>query len=477
MLTRSKDSAAMVPYWDLTDTIVDGIDALRLAGETFLPKFSKETESRYKYRLSMTKMTNIYRDSVESLSVKPFERDITLIEDEEKKPIPSEISEFIENVDGAGSNISVFSSQTFFNSVNSAISWIFVDMPPVDPNIKNKAQEKASGRQPYWCHVIGRNVLDIKSKVVNGQEVFTYMKILEPGDVDHIREFTRSDDGVVTWTLYRKTDTFNEKTKTAFVEVDNGTVTIGIIPMVPFVTGRRDGRSWKLSPPMRDAADLQIDLYQQESGLKHLKSLTAYPMLSGNGVKPDKGADGKAKELDVGGGVVLYAPVDANGNVGSWTYVEPSGESLKFLAADVKETQQQLRELARQPLTAQSDNLTVVTASTAAGKSGSAVRTWAMGLKDSLENALLITGLYLGIKKETYNPAVSIYTDFDDWLATADLADLATARENGDISQLTYWEELQRRKVLSSTFTAQREIDRLLKELPGDGPDMEDTAE
>ena len=462
----------MLPYWDLTDAIVDGIDALRLAGETFLPRFVDEPDKRYQFRLKMTKMTNIYHDSIESLAAKPFERDITLIEDDEKKPIPDLIEEFIEDVDGAGNNISVFCSQTFFDGINSAIGWIFVDYPPLDPNVISVAD--AAGRRPYWSHVLARNVLWVKSKIINSDEVFTYMKIYEPGDVDHIREFERQADGTVTWKLYEKTNTVNPETKTAFIVIDEGVVTIGVIPLVPFVTGRRAGRSWKLLPPMRDAADLQKELYLQESGLKFVKNLAAYPMLSGNGVKPEKNADGSVKELAVGPGVVLYAPVDSNGNTGSWTYVEPGSESLKFLADDVKETQQQLRELARQPLTAQSDNLTVVTASTAAGKSGSAVRAWAMGLKDAIENALVITCKYENIAKTMYDPEVSVYTDFDDWLATADLADLATARENGDISQLTYWEELQRRKVLSSTFTAKREIERLLKELPGDGPDMED---
>jgi len=55
MLKRSKDSAAMLSYWNLTDAIVEGIDALREAGEEYLPKFLLESEDQYNYRRKLTK--------------------------------------------------------------------------------------------------------------------------------------------------------------------------------------------------------------------------------------------------------------------------------------------------------------------------------------------------------------------------------------------------------------------------------------
>jgi hypothetical protein len=59
MLRRSPDSAAMLEYWDLTDAIVDGIGALRLAAETYLPRFVDEQDAEYQLRLRCTKLTNI----------------------------------------------------------------------------------------------------------------------------------------------------------------------------------------------------------------------------------------------------------------------------------------------------------------------------------------------------------------------------------------------------------------------------------
>ena len=473
MLRRAPASAAMLEYWDLTDTIVDGIAALRLAGQAYLPRFTDEEDTEYQFRLKMTKLTNVYRDTVEGLASKPFEQEVTLVADE-NKAVPPEIEQFAEDVDGSGNNLTVFAGSTFFNGINSAIHWIFVDNPPKNPTVRSVADAKAAGLRPYWSHVLGRNVLDPRSKVINGKETLTYIRIFEPGKPDRIRIFERADNGTINWTLLERGTEWRTipEGETQFNEIDQGTIDIDQIPLVPFITGRRDGRSFRIFPTMRDAADLQIELYQQESGLKFAKQLTAYPMLTGNGVSPEKNPDNSIKRLAVGPSRVLYAPMSAaSGTAGSWAYVEPSAQSLTFLAADIKETIMQLRELGRQPLTAQSGNLTVITTAVAASKAKSAVKQWAYGLKDALENAMVLTCKFMNINTETYDPTVGVYTEFDEFMEGKDLDALAAARAAKDISRETYWDELKRRAVLSPEFDAETEEQRLLDELPGDGED------
>jgi hypothetical protein len=54
---------------------------------------------------------------------------------------------------------------------------------------------------------------------------------------------------------------------------------------------------------------MQIEEFQQESNLKSIKELTAFPMLAGNGVSPpDKRADGSEVIVPVGPRAVLFAP-------------------------------------------------------------------------------------------------------------------------------------------------------------------------
>lgn len=482
---RSKDSEAMLPYWQLTDDIITGYDAIKAGADRYLPKFADEDKNEYEYRLANGKFTNTFRDICESLSAKPFEEEITLTVDgeddkpsvdgepQEKKKLPPEIEAFIEDVDGAGNNITSFGANTFFNGIASCIDWIFVDYPTVDPTIiKTKDDEKKAGIKPFWSHVLGINVLEAKCAVVNGNEQLIKMRILEPGSPNHIRVFEAVDGGVA-WGLFEERLDADGKGKT-YILMKSGMVTIGVIPLVPFYTGRRQGRTFKFFPVMRDAADLQIQLYRQESGLNFAKVMAAYPMLAGNGIKPEMDADGKTpKRIAVGPSRVLYSPPDGGGNVGNWDYVSPDAAILKFLADDVKETQQQLRELGRLPLTAQSGNLTVITTAFAAGKAKSAVSAWGLRLKDALENALKMTCAWMNI--DNYGPQVNVYDEYDNFTDNgADLAALGTARAARDLSQRTYWSELQRRKVLKPEFDADAEEALLLNETPSDDDTVED---
>lgn len=472
---RAKDSAAMLPYWDKVDAIVEGYEAVRAAGEIFLPKFENETEDDYKTRLRLTKFTNIYRDVVEGLATKPFEEEVTLIEPKdngdtsgETTKAPPQITEFCENVDGSANNLSSFAAQTFFNGINNAIDWIFVDYPTADPNvIRTVADAKKNNIRPFWSHVLGRNVLEARTEVVGSKEVLSYIRFLEPGvtEPDQIRIFEKSGE-VVTWELWKRNVNARENEKNAYVKIGEGTLTINVIPLVPFITGRRDGKSFKLYPVMRDAADLQITLYQDESALQFIKTMAGYPMLAANGMKPDKNPDGTPKKLAVGPMKVLYGTPDAAGNHGTWAYVEPDATSMDFLQKSIVLTKQDLRELGRQPLTATTGQLTVITTAVAAQKARSAVGAWALMLKQSLETALGITALWMGVK---YNPQVNVFTEFDSVTeGNADLTELGAARERGDLSRETYWSELKRRKVLSPEFNSEEENKRLLNEIPSE---------
>lgn len=465
MLQRSDDLAAMVDYWDRTDAIVDGITAMRVGGELFLPKFSDETADEYEFRLSLTKMTNVYRDIIESLSAKPFEREVMVLGEE----MPEQISEFVKDVDGAGNNITAFTNSVFFNGVNSAIDWIYVDFPKADRPFANLGEYKAAGYRPYWSRVLGRNIIRAESKMLNGVETLTFIRMFEPGIPNHIREFTRAENGDIMWELYRDSGQKNKDTGTAYILIDSGRLNIPVIPLVPFITGRRDGRTWKILPAMQDAADLQIELYLQESGLKFAKTLTAYPMLSANGVKPQMEADGKTpKRVKVGPNRILYAPPDGAGKAGNWEYIEPSAESLKFLASDITDTIKELRELGRQPLTVASQNLTKETTQVAAGKAKSAIKQWAVGLENALDKAMAITKLYYMV---TADVKLDVYKEFDEFYEDGSLSSLAGDRDRGDLSQETYWEEMTRRGVYSQNFDPERERARLLKETPSDMAD------
>src|SRR4030095_6548482 len=107
-----------------------------------------------------------------------------------------------------------------------------------------------------------------------------------------------------------------------------------------------------------------------------------------------------------------------------------------------KERERQLRELGRQPLTADSGNLTVVTTAFAASKGNSAVQAWVINLKDALEQALQLPARW---QAESVEPEVSVHTDFaidmeSDQAGTV----LLEMRRHKDISRAALIEEAKR---------------------------------
>lgn len=509
--TVSGDYNAMAGYWSMVETILDGADAMRAAGTTYLPQFPNETETDYGYRRTNAKFTNIYGDIVSNLAAKPFSEAVRVSDDSAS----DRIKELVEDIDGRGNNLHVFAGNVFHAGINNAVDWILVEFSKATPapggRALTQAEEKAQGLRPYWVHVPARRMLAVYSDIIAGQEIITHARIREDRvertdyterNVERVRIFNREpvtdDAGQVTgyspatyavWEKGTVTAAANQPAGAAnaagWTQVETGVVSIGVIALVPFITGRRKGGSWQFVPPLKDAAFLQIEHYQQETALKSIKELTAFPMLAGNGVTPMM-VDGAPTPVPVGPKSVLYAPPGGeNGAHGEWTFIEPTAASLKFLAEDVKATEQQLRELGRQPLTAQTGNLTVVTTAFAAQKGNSAVQAWALNLKDALEQAFVLTCKWLG---DDSKPVVNIFTDFDVGMTDDKGPDtLRAMRENGDLSQETWWSESKRRGFLSADFDAEAERQRLIDEMPGEdteddvgaalGEDVDDPAQ
>jgi hypothetical protein len=449
--TPSADWEAMAPYWQQVDTILSGAAAMREAGEKYLPRFPNEPYTNYRFRLSSAKFTNVFRDIVEGLASKPFAQELDIADG------ASERFELItEDIDGRGNNLHVFAAETFFNGIAMAVDWILIDYTK-SAGAQTVAEERATGARPYWVHVPAVAVIDIQSEAVEGREQLTRVRIMQAAN--RVRQFDRIkvDGGyAVTWQVMEPDEKGNWR------PIEDGLITLPEIPMVPFVTGRRIGSKWQFHPPMRDAADLQVELFQEETALKYIKTMSAFPMLAGNGVTPPTNGDGTPMTVPVGPMSVLYAPPNSDGSHGEWKFIAPPADLLRFLGEDIEKTIKQLRELGRQPLTAQSGNLTKITTAVAAAKGNSAVQMWALGLKDALEQALKYTAMWLN---EATEPEVKIFTEFGvDALESVAPELLIKARENGDLSGSTLRSELKRYGILSAEFDEEKEREILLND-------------
>ncbi len=506
----SSDYRAMQPYWQMVSDILKGVEALRSTSggdyaspavpgpaipyenlsqlgvsrhgkgsgnqSPYLPQFPNELNLDYQIRRENAPLTNIYKDVSENLAGKPFSKTCELAAD-----TPQDLKDWSENVDGQGNNLHVFASHVFKSGIDKGIDWILVDYVKAS-GIRTLADERAIGAKPYWVHVAAENLLAVYSDFVNGQEVITHARIYEMSTrrdgfkedtVEHVREFTREAvadaNGKVLgyqpatwnlWELVEETDSSGKEDRNWRV-IESGPISIGIIPLIPFKTSARDGCSWRVDPPLKDLAFMQVEEFQQESNKRAIKEMTAFPMLSGDGVARPTDNKGAPVQVSVGPKVILFTGHGGEGTrPGSFRYVEPSGSSLTFLKQDLEGFRDEMRNLGKQPLA--SANLTVITTANISMRAHSAVQAWALLLKDALEQAMLVTCKWMG---RTDEPEVNVHTDFGvDFEAGTELDGLLKAEAAGIVSKETVAEEFKRRGILSDDFDYEDEKKRLAEQ-------------
>ena len=119
-----------------------GTDAMRAAGQEFLPREPGETPESYKKRLCRTYLNNRMARVVKSLSAKPFSRPVAVTS--ESHPELAEI--FGGNIDGKGTSVSALAAMAFQDALWNGSSFLCVDAP-------------IGGGQPYAYWLSGDDIL------------------------------------------------------------------------------------------------------------------------------------------------------------------------------------------------------------------------------------------------------------------------------------------------------------------------------
>ena len=490
--TTSSAYDAMVSYWKMVSDILGGAPSMRAAigsnqrlssgpaipvanliqlnasgragpQSPYLPQFPNETDGDYARRRRHAPFTNIYGDISRHLTAKPFSKELQLSEDTDELFLYMS-----EDVDGQKNSLHVFARDVFKQSVDKGIHWVFVDFPRSSLNA-TLADERETGARPYWISIPAERMLAVYSDFVAGVETIVHARIYEPMTkrvnysetvVERIRILNRAQDesgsyGFPTWELWEQVESSDKKK--SWLMVDGGAMTLPVIPLQPFICGERYA-GWLVDPPLSDLAYMQIEEFQQESNLKNIKELTAFPMLAGNGVSAPTGADGSPVAVPVGPRAVLFAPPNSDGSAGNWTFIEPTAASLTFLQSDIERIRTEMRDLGMQPLA--TANLTVVTTANISMKAHNQVQAWALGLKDALEQAWIYTAMWVG--QPDAEIEVKVHFDFGVSLeAGTEIDGLLKAQTANVISKQTTFDEFKRRGILSDEVTYADEEERL----------------
>jgi hypothetical protein len=477
----------MRPYWGMVDDIMGGAPTMRaMKGgvNKYLPRFPKEDFAEYEQRVSLAPFTPLYADAFRNLASKPFSQEVA-IDDK----APDQVKELVENIDAAGNHLHVFAREVFKAGINYGIDWIWVGHSRV-PAGASVAQRRALGARPYWTRIPAKRMLAVYEDISDGEMVIVHARIDESYTerdgydekaVSRIRVLTRekletedgsSRYGPATYEVFEQRA--NGRRKTAWELVEEGAISIGIISLVPFVTGERQPGSFVIRPPLRDIAYMQVTEFQMESSRSRVQTMTAFPVGVFQGAAKPKNADGTEMEVPMGPRTQFwFPPIDGGSQSGDFNWREPSGAAGAMLREDLTEFRKEMREAGMQPLTPQSGNLTATATAVAEAKAHSAVEMWALALKDALEQAFVYTCMWLGVA-EDQAPNVSVHTDFA--VGQQSVEEMKVVLEmQGEhlISEDQAIKEAKRRNILGPDYDRDIDLKKILDELPGDEEDAD----
>lgn len=440
---------SMGERWGLVAALLGGTPTMRAAGQAYLPKEPGEGADAYSNRLSRTTLFNGFKKAVLNLTGRVFAKPVTFGED-----VPTTLEYLEEDADRLGNHLNVFARKVFEDGVGHGLSYILVDMPPALPEGSTLADEKAAQQRPYFVHIKAPQIIGWRTEMHGGRLVLTQLRITEEG------EKPVGNFGTKTVTRIRvlepgKWSVYEQNEKKEWVVVEDGTTTLKKIPLVVFYTGF-DGFMCA-SPPLMDLAHLNVQHWQSASDQRHILHVARVPLLFGAGLS----AIGTEGDVTIGPDNLIKGPIGS-----TLTYVEHNGAAIKSGLEDIQKLEDQMAMMGLEPVMPRSG----AGAPTATGRvidsveNASLLQQWAIGLGDTIEQALMIAAEWLGESTEEAG-SVQVNTDLAFSLRDAqDLQTLLQSRLNGEITRDTFWKELQRRGVLSETFDAEVESSALDEE-------------
>jgi hypothetical protein len=455
----SKTQQKMHELAELPRTLMGGTRAMRRAETKYLPKEEAESQLAYTVRLIRTTLFNAFAKTVGDMTGKVFQKEIQLADS-----VPAEIVAFAEDIDLTGRHINVFARDVFYDGLQAGGCYILVDLPPsvqrADGAPATLADEKAAGLRPFLVDIPVENLIGWKSTFIDGAETLTQVRIKEcvtepDGEFGEkeVEQIKVLEPG--RWTTYRKVGQSGDWQPYA-----SGTSRLPKITLVPFYTERTGFMTFK--PPLEKLADLNAAHWHSQSDQRNILHVARVPILFGAGFNTDE-------KIVVGANSMT---VSSNVNA-KLTYTEHSGAAISAGDKDLENLERQMEAMGLQLLVSKKSGAQSATGEIRDdSKENSPLAMMARSLEDAIEQALGYMAEYLGLGEDK-GGEVEVNKDFGVASMRGDLQQLIIARQAGDISRETLWDEMVRRDYLGPAFDPEVETDRLASEPPAPGSLMD----
>lgn len=454
--TPSADSLHGNPKLKKIRDLREGVEAMRAAGETYLPKEERESKEDYDARKDRSWLFPALDKAIEDVADRVFSKEVQLGED-----MPPELAALAENIDMEGRNLNTFARDVFEDGVEAGISYILVDSPKKAEGL-TRAEAQAGNFRPYLVHIRAEEILGWKTTTIGNKTVLSQVRIMEseveddPDDefkqtsVEQVRVLTLTE-GKVDVRIYRKADNSTEWGIHDEFPTDMDEITI-----VPFYTNRTG--FFKAKPRYEKLADLNIAHWQSASDQRNILHTARVPIPVFFGFIPGGGED---ETVAANRAIATEKPkteVDAK-------FMEIEGAGIDAGERDLEKLEQRMQVLGIELMVKPTSNTGATGAVLDHGKVTTPLAMMANSLKDALEIAFKYLAKYMGRDDAG---SISVNTDFGlGSITNADLTFLLNAVNTGQISHDTFLKELMRRGILMD-IDPEEEADRIKDEAPGE---------
>jgi hypothetical protein len=474
---------AMSLLWHLVASLRGGTPAMRDAGRKYLPQEPKESEEAYKNRLDRSVLTNLYKKTVTKLVGKPLKKGVKLLED-----VPPELVRYETNIDNQGTNLNVFARDVLEAAIDDGVTHILVDYSDTQ-NVEGDfidgsltvEQEELLGVRPYAKHVKAADLIGWKWQISNNKKVLTQIRVREYVKVDGDDEFTqevRERIRVIEpyiQRVYEKSEP-NEQQSSGdpdeWVLIEAKVTTMPIVPLVTMYTNKVGFLLG--SPLLLDIAYLNVAHWQSDSDQRNILHVARIPILFATGF----GDDDSQVTIEIGSNTFARAPKGA-----TLEYVEHTGKGIDAGVKDLKDLEERIQLLGMELLVKRPQGNVTATARTLdQAEADSELGLIAKELENTLNKMLDLFGRWVGLGDDG-GGSTEVFKDFG--IESEDLQDvdlLLRSRMAGEISQMTFWDEIKRRGLLSDNFNPTTEINLLDIEsggsinVKGDGEDDDEDS-
>jgi len=457
--TPSSAYLKMAPRLEKVAALWGGTETMRSAGRTFLPQYRQETNRAWETRCSRATLFNYFKKVVKSLAGRPFSREL------EVEDMPPAMEDLWEDVDLEGNSLHVFAQRCFTEALAKGLTHWLVDYPVVDA--ETLEEERMLNARPYWVHVPPEALLAAYTDKVDGAFRYVYARILCE-EVEWDGGFgERTVRKVREWRSFPETGKtqvtvwVNEKKDKWFIE-SVAEIDLPYVPLVTFYAGEKEAEC-VASLPLNDLADKNIEHWQSSSDQRHCLTVARFPMLAGKGVSPKEG-----EVVTVGPNELLLAE---NPN-SQYYFVEHKGSAIAAGRTDLEDIKAEMAVLALEMLVSRSNRQTATEKVMDAGDASSLIKVLAINFMDVLNQAMVITGAWIGIPPEEVGE-VEINVNFDLSGLDAKALDALIALFNaGALPAAAFVKELYTRGILREDLSLDT-ADDTPKEAPDD-PEADD---